>query len=77
VSSTSIKVLDITAMAINQGFISGCAWGWELILGAGDSTFIRFDLSLIGFSEILILLVRHAGNSVYGTLFGCLHPHAT
>src|SRR5579864_3909160 len=31
VSSTSMKVLDITAIAINHGLISGCACGGELI----------------------------------------------
>jgi hypothetical protein len=32
-----MKVLDMTAIAISHGLISGIAWAWELIVR--DSTF--------------------------------------
>jgi hypothetical protein len=58
VSSTSMNVLDMTATAINQGLMSGRACGWELIVTEYDSSYIRFALLVIGFSEKLIL--RHS-----------------
>src|SRR5581483_10342356 len=46
VSSTSMKVLDITAMAISQGLMSGRACGWELIVTGCGSSYIRFGLGV-------------------------------
>src|SRR6185437_5357623 len=51
VSSTSMKVLDITAIAISQGLMSGCACScaWELIVTrAASSSYIRFIAALKG-----------------------------
>src|SRR5437667_3113370 len=53
VSSTSIKVLDMTAMAISQGLISGRACGLELIVLGYGSRYIRFDIPTLGFMEKL------------------------
>jgi hypothetical protein len=50
VSSTSIKVLDMTATAISQGLISGRACEGELIVRTGGSSYIRFGLGVLGFS---------------------------
>jgi len=52
-----MNVLDMTATAINQGLMSGRACGCELIVTGYDSSYIRFGLLVIGFSENLIL--RH------------------
>jgi hypothetical protein len=49
VSSTSMKVLDITAIAISHGLMSGRACGGELIVRSGGSTYIRFGLRATGF----------------------------
>ncbi len=44
VSSTSMKVLDITAMAMSQGLICGCACGAELIFVCGSPRKSKLDL---------------------------------
>jgi hypothetical protein len=50
-----MNVLDMTATAINHGLMSGRACGGELIVTGYDSSYIRFALLVIGFSEKLIL----------------------
>jgi len=44
-----MNVLDMTAIAINQGLISGWACGWELIGRSTGSSYIRFTLDTKGF----------------------------
>jgi hypothetical protein len=48
-----MKVLDITAIAISQGLISGWGWAcaWELIVRAAVSSYIRFGFWAKGFTE--------------------------
>jgi hypothetical protein len=48
-----MKVLDMTAMAISQGLISGKACGLELIVLGYSSSYIRFDIRTLGFMEKL------------------------
>src|SRR3954453_18483994 len=50
VSSTSIKVLDMTATAISHGLMSGRSCEGELIVRPVGSSYIRFGLWVLGFS---------------------------
>src|SRR5436305_5361319 len=50
VSSTSMKVLDMTATAISHGLMSGRACEGELIVRTVGSSYIRFGLRRLGFS---------------------------
>jgi hypothetical protein len=63
VSSTSMKVLDMTAIAINHGLMSGMGLACVLIVTCVNSNYIRFGLLKVGFNMYFGML-SDAGNTL-------------